>query len=54
MMQPSEKVKELNKQIDTLIDNYMNDQEFDEELIELADRALEAINNGNNNITNIR
>ena len=53
-MQPSDKVKELSKQIDTLIEDYMNDQEFDEELIELAERALEAINNGNNNITDIR
>ena len=55
MMQPCDKIKELNKQIGDKIANYHIDEEFDEELVKLADRALETLkNNGNNNTTNIR
>ena len=43
MMQVYKKSKELDKQIDDKIKNYMLDEEFDTELVKLAELALERL-----------
>ena len=53
MMQVYKKSKELDKQIDDKIKNYMVNEEFDPELIKLAEIALEHLkNNGELNDKN--
>ena len=52
MMRAYNKNTDLDKQIDTMLENYMVDEEFDPELIKLAELALEHLkNNGKNNTT---
>ena len=51
-MRAYNKNTDLDKQIDTMLENYMVDEEFDPELIKLAELALEHLkNNGKNNTT---
>jgi hypothetical protein len=51
-MRAYNKVKDLDKQLDDKIKNYMVDEKFDSELIKLAELALEYIeDNGKNNTT---